>query len=277
MITDEAILRNGAIIHFCVLVFFIISMGVWESVAPRRKLIMARWQRWRSNLGILITGTLLMRLIFPAAAVGAAVIASKYEWGIFNQVSLPDWLAVLVCLLILDVAIYWQHVASHAMPWLWQLHKVHHADLDIDLTTGLRFHPLEILLSMLYKYVVIFLLGAPVLAVLIFEIVLNASAVFNHANVRLARKLDRNLRWFMVTPDMHRVHHSIKVYETDSNFGFNLSIWDRLFGSYRNQPEGGHENMIIGIEQIRNPEQNRYVTMLLFPFNSKLQIRHQQS
>ncbi|HSP00684.1 MAG TPA: sterol desaturase family protein, partial [Thioalkalivibrio sp.] len=228
-------------------------------------------QRWTSNLSIVVINTVVLRLLFPAAAVGMAVFAQSAGWGVFNTFQIPFWVAVIVSVLILDFMIWLQHVMVHAVPALWRLHRVHHADLDFDVTTGLRFHPLEIILSMVIKFGVIALLGAPVLAVILFEILLNATSMFNHSNLRLPLGLDRVLRWFVVTPDMHRVHHSVEDDETNSNFGFNLPWWDRLFGTYKAQPRDGHEAMTIGISTFRDPRQcDGLKGMLLMPFVGKV-------
>jgi sterol desaturase/sphingolipid hydroxylase (fatty acid hydroxylase superfamily) len=229
------------------------ALAAWEIVAPRRKLFMPRAGRWRANLGILIVNTVAVRAIAPAAAVGIALFAERRGIGMLNGLDLPLPVEVLLAVLALDLAIYLQHVMFHAVPLLWRLHRVHHADLDFDVTTGTRFHPIEILLSLAIKAAAIFLIGAPVLAVLIFEIALNLSAMFNHSNIRIPKVADAVLRWFVVTPDMHRVHHSIHGDETNRNFGFNLPWWDRIFGTYRDQPRAGHEQMVIGIPAFRDP------------------------
>ena len=230
-------------------------MAVWELLAPRRELSQSKRQRWFNNLGLVVFNTALLRLVFPLAAVGMATTAELNGWGLFNRVETPGWLALTASVIILDGAIYLQHVMFHAVPLFWRLHRVHHADLDFDVTTGSRFHPVEILLSMLIKFAVIVLLGPPVVAVVVFEVLLNATAMFNHSNVRLPAALDALLRRVIVTPDMHRVHHSHLDHETNSNFGFNLSIWDRLFGTYRDQPEEGHKGMVIGIDTFRDAAQ----------------------
>jgi len=227
-------------------------MAVWELLAPRRRLSQSKGRRWLNNLELVVFNTALLRLIFPLAAVGVAASAELNGWGLFNRVTAPAWLALSASVIILDAAIYLQHVMFHAVPLFWRLHRVHHADLDFDVTTGSRFHPVEILLSMLIKFAVIVLLGPPIVAVVVFEVLLNATAMFNHSNVRLPLALDAVLRWLIVTPDMHRVHHSHLGHETNSNFGFNLSVWDRLFGTYRGQPEEGHEGMVIGIDTFRD-------------------------
>ncbi len=254
------------------LALFLLVFGLmfgWENRAPKRELTVARWQRWRHNLALTAMNTLMLRLLFPAAAVGLALSTDAAGFGLFNRLGLPLWLEVPLAVVVLDLAIYWQHRLMHRVPLLWRLHQVHHADLDIDLTTGARFHPLEILLSMLYKWIVILLLGPAALAVLIFEILLNGMAVFNHANVAMPAALDRVLRRLLVTPDMHRVHHSTRPAETDSNFGFNLSLWDRWFGSYADQPADGHRGMCIGLAEFRDPQKvDRLPGMLSLPFVS---------
>jgi sterol desaturase/sphingolipid hydroxylase (fatty acid hydroxylase superfamily) len=245
-------------------------LAVWEVLAPRRALTIAKTARWSSNLGLVILNSLLLRLLLPAAAVGMAALASANGWGLLNHFKVPLWLAVPLAVVALDFVIWLQHVIVHAVPALWRIHRVHHADLDYDLTTGLRFHPIEIVLSMLVKLAAIHVLGPPVVAVAILEVLLNATSMFNHANIRLPAALDRALRWIVVTPDMHRVHHSIEGDETNSNFGFNLPWWDRLFGTYRDQPRAGHEAMTIGIHGHRDPhEVDRLPGLLQLPFRWK--------
>jgi len=247
------------------------AMAIWESLAPRRRLSQPRIVRWGNNLGLVILNTVLLRLLFPAAAVGMALYAQTRGWGVFNTVIVPPWAAVLASLVVLDIAIFFQHVMFHAVPTLWRLHRVHHADLDFDVTTGLRFHPVEIVLSMLIKFAVIAALGPPIVAVVLFEVILSGMSMFNHGNVRLPLPIDRIVRLFVVTPDMHRVHHSIEDYETNSNFGFNLSLWDRLFGTYKAQPDAGHLDMTIGIRDHRDARQvDRLPGMLALPFQGKV-------
>ncbi len=241
-------------------------MAAWELLAPRRALTQSKAVRWYSNLGIVVLNTVLARIIFPLAPVAVAVVAAERGWGVFNIADIPPGLAIVAAVVILDFAIYLQHVMVHAVPMLWRLHRMHHADLDFDVTTGARFHPVEIVLSVAIKMAVIVLIGAPAVAVLIFEVVLNATAMFNHSNVRLPLGLDRVLRLLVVTPDMHRVHHSELPHETNSNFGFNLPWWDRLFGTYRAQPEQGHEGMTIGIDLFRDPGALHLHRMLAQPF-----------
>jgi sterol desaturase/sphingolipid hydroxylase (fatty acid hydroxylase superfamily) len=246
-----------------------IVMAVWEFIVPRRKQVIGRGWRWPNNLGVLVVDTLLVRILLPTAAVGLAIVAARRGFGLFNAVSPPAWVAVFASVVILDLAIYLQHVLFHAVPGLWRLHRMHHADLEFDVSTGVRFHPIEIILSMLIKLAVVGALGAPPLSVLIFEVLLNATSMFNHANVRIPFAIDRVLRWLVVTPDMHRVHHSILARETNSNFGFNLPWWDRLFGTYRAQPAAGHEAMTIGIEQFRDPRELGLDRMVLQPFRGE--------
>ena len=263
--TYEAALRLG----FFIGIFAV--MALWELLAPRRVLTVGKATRWSINLGLVALNTLLLRLLFPAAAVGMAALANDQGWGLLNHFQVPAWLAVPVAVIALDFVIWLQHVMVHAIPALWRLHRVHHADPDYDVTTGSRFHPLEIILSMLIKFAAIALLGPPVVAVFIFEVLLNATAMFNHGNVRLPTKLDRILRWFVVTPDMHRVHHSIEDDETNSNFGFNLPWWDRLFGTYPDQPRGGHEGMTVGIRGYNQPRDVSWLPgMIVLPFRGKV-------
>jgi sterol desaturase/sphingolipid hydroxylase (fatty acid hydroxylase superfamily) len=248
------------------LIFF--AMAVWECLAPRRSQTVARAVRWPGNLGIVALDVMVVRVLFPTGAVALAMLAEGRGWGMLNAWSVPALIAVPIALTALDLAIYLQHVLFHAVPPLWKLHRVHHADLEFDVTTGARFHPIEIALSMIIKLTAVAALGAPAIAVLVFEVLLNATAMFNHSNVRLPVRLDRALRWFVVTPDMHRVHHSVEVCETNSNFGFNLPWWDRLFGTYRDQPVAGHEHMLIGVEMLRDPAEQRLDRMLTQPFRS---------
>ncbi len=246
-------------------------MALWEAAAPARPLSVPKAKRWLNNLGLVALNSLVLRLLFPAAAVGVAALAEQQGWGALRYWGVPLGLAVVVAVVAMDFIIYLQHVMVHAVPLLWRLHRVHHADLDYDVTTGARFHPLEIILSMLIKFAAIVLLGAPVVAVVIFEVVLNAAALFNHGNVRLPASLDRLLRSFLVTPDMHRIHHSVEDDEANSNFGFNLSWWDRLFGTYRDQPRAGHRGMTIGIHRYRDPRKvNQLPGMLALPFAGKI-------
>jgi sterol desaturase/sphingolipid hydroxylase (fatty acid hydroxylase superfamily) len=230
----------------------LLLMMLWEGLTPRRPLAVGRLLRWPNNLGLVVLDTLVVRLVFPLAGVGLAFLAQAHGWGLFNLVPLPAWAAVPAAVLLLDLTIYGQHVAFHAVPVLWRLHRMHHADLEFDVTTGLRFHPAEILLSMMIKLAAIAILGASPIAVLVFEVLLNVSSMFNHGNVRLPRGLDRILRVVVVTPDMHRVHHSIEPRERDSNFGFNVPWWDRLFDTYRPQPASGHAGMTLGIDRFRD-------------------------
>jgi sterol desaturase/sphingolipid hydroxylase (fatty acid hydroxylase superfamily) len=251
-------------------IFAVIALWEWRS--PRRRLQTSRAVRWINNLGLVLINTLVVRLAFPAAALGMAVFAGEQGWGLLNYFTVPFWAAVLASVIVMDFFIWLQHVMVHAIPVLWRLHRVHHADMDFDVTTGARFHTLEMLLSLFIKFMVIVLLGPPVVAVLVFEVVLNATAMFNHGNIRIPAGLDRLLRLVLVTPDMHRVHHSVEDDETNSNFGFNLPWWDRLFGTYRDQPRGGHETMQIGIRTYRTDRWCSWLPgMLALPFVGKIQ------
>ena len=252
LLSNEAALRMGCFI------LVLAVMGLWEQHAAARRPTASKLRRWVANLGLVVINSVFLRFTLPILAIGTAELASARGWGLLNWAQLPPWPSFLVALLLLDLAIYGQHVAMHKVPLLWRLHRMHHSDLDVDTTTGLRFHPLEILLSMLYKMLVVVLLGPSAAAVFVFEVILNAASLFNHGNVRLPLAIDRPLRWLIVTPDMHRVHHSIVRSETDSNYGFNLPWWDRLFGTYRDQPAAGHEGMTIGLESFRN---HRFLTI----------------
>lgn len=246
-------------------------MSVWELLAPRRSLTVSKTVRWVNNLGLVFFNSVLLRLLFPAAAAGMAVFAGARAWGLFNYLEAPFWLAVVVSVITLDFIIYLQHVMFHAVPVLWRLHRMHHADPDFDVTTGARFHPIEIILSLLIKFATIAMLGPPVVAVVVFEILLNATAMFNHGNIHLPRPLDRLLRWIVVTPDMHRVHHSVEDDEANSNFGFNLPWWDRLLGTYRDQPRAGHRGMTIGIHRYRTAREVSWLPgMLTLPFKGRI-------
>ena len=263
---SELLLGNEPAIRLFAFASIFAVMAAWEIAAPRRDQRIGRGTRWPSNIGVVVLDTVLVRLLFPTTAVGLALVAEAQGWGLFHALALPIWVSVPLAVLALDLAIYLQHVLFHAVPALWRLHRMHHADLEFDVTTGARFHPIEILLSMGIKLGVVAALGAPAVAVLAFEVLLNATSMFNHSNVRMPAWLDRMLRWIVVTPDMHRVHHSIAARETNSNFGFNLPWWDRLFGTYRDQPAAGHEAMTIGIEQFRDPAEQRLDHMLTQPF-----------
>ena len=249
--------------------FFLFSilvvMALWEVAAPRRRQEIPRLLRWTNNIGVVVIDTLLTRLTFPLLAVGMATLASERDWGLLNVFEAPFWLSFVLSVLVFDLVIYLQHVMFHAVPALWRLHRMHHADLEFDVTTGLRFHPIEILLSMAIKLLLTVVLGPPAVAVLVFEVLLNGTSMFNHSNIRVPLALDRILRLIVVTPDMHRVHHSIRPNETNSNFGFNLPWWDRLLGTYRPQPKEGHDGMTIGIAQFRTLRDLWLDRMLLQP------------
>jgi sterol desaturase/sphingolipid hydroxylase (fatty acid hydroxylase superfamily) len=260
LLAHEPLIRLGA---------FALVLGAMmaaEALWPRRGRGFGRWRRWPSNLGIVAVNTLVLRLVFPTAAIGVAIAIEGRGVGLLPWLGLPWWAAVPVAVVLLDLAIYLQHVLVHAVPALWRLHRMHHADLDFDVTTGVRFHPAEILLSMAIKLGVVVALGAPPVAVLVFEVLLNATSMFSHGNLRLPARADAVLRRVLVTPDMHRVHHSAVRAETDSNYGFCLSVWDRLFGTYRAQPAAGHDGMTIGIEAFRDPAELRLDRMLTQPF-----------
>jgi len=263
---SEALVANELLIRLAAFAGIFAVMAAWEILAPRRDQKLGRRTRWSGNIGIVIVDAVLVRLVFPITAVGLALVAEARGWGLFYVLDLPTWVSVPLAVMALDLAIYLQHVLFHAVPTLWRLHRMHHADLELDVTTGTRFHPIEIILSMGIKLGAVAAMGVPAVAVLAFEVLLNATSIFNHSNVRIPAWVDRGLRWIVVTPDMHRVHHSILAPETNSNFGFNLPWWDRLFGTYRDQPAAGHLGMTIGIEQFREPAEQRLGCMLTQPF-----------
>jgi sterol desaturase/sphingolipid hydroxylase (fatty acid hydroxylase superfamily) len=243
-----------------------VVMAVWELAAPRRSLTTSKTVRWISNLGITVLNPLVVRVASPLLPVGMALLAQKNGWGLLNNFISPYWLQVVAAIMMLDLVIYLQHVMFHTVPVFWRFHMMHHSDLDFDVTTGLRFHPIEMLLSMGIKLSTVALLGPPALAVLIFEILLNGTSMFNHGNVRLPKIVDRPLRLLVVTPEMHRVHHSVTIRETNSNFGFNFPWWDRLLGTYRAQPAAGHEDMTIGLSQFRDSRRLTFPWLLALPF-----------
>jgi sterol desaturase/sphingolipid hydroxylase (fatty acid hydroxylase superfamily) len=262
MMEFEGLIRPAAFVAVFAAVAF------WEALRPRRRRSFGRGRRWPSNLGLLAVNAILLRLLAPGAAIAVAMAAEAGGWGLLNVLVLPAGLALLVGIVLLDLAMYFQHVMFHAAPTLWRLHRVHHADLDFDVTTGTRFHPVEIVLSTAIKCAVVAAIGAAPVAVLVFEVLLNAAAVFNHANASVPERIERWLRWFLVTPDMHRVHHSVQYDESSSNFGFNLPWWDRLFGTYRSQPRAGHAAMTIGVDAFRSEEDLRLDRLLIQPLQN---------
>jgi len=270
---SEFIANNEGVLRLSIFGGVLVLMLLLETVFPRKKRTQNRLLRVFTNLGIVVLYTAFMRAVFffvaIGAAVGVAVYASQQGWGLLNMLDLPLWVHIIISAILLDLAVYWQHVASHKIPMIWSFHKMHHADRDIDATTGIRFHPVEILLSMLYKMVIVLILGPHIVGVILFEIILNGSAMFNHANVRLPLWLDKIVRIFFVTPDMHRVHHSVIPRETNSNYGFNLSIWDKIFGSYMDQPAEGHDDMTIGLSQYQTDKPSHLLWCLMLPFKKK--------
>jgi len=244
---ESYLLEHEATVRLSAFLFVLAAMVAWERVAPARAPGEPWWRRWRTNLGLAVFNTLLLRIVLPGTAIGVAHFAQQKGWGLLNHYGFGGWIAVALAIAALDFVIYLQHVLFHAVPALARLHQVHHADPDFDTTTGIRFHPIEILLSMLIKYAAIVVLGAPALAVLAFELLLNLTSLFNHGNVRMPAALDGAVRALLVTPDMHRVHHSVVAAERNSNYGFCLSLWDRLFGTYVPEPAGGQTGMKIGM------------------------------
>lgn len=264
---SEFIIQNESALRLSFFLGILVVMALWEILSPRRILTVSKSYRWFSNLSIVVINTLVVRIIFPAAAVGVAAYATTKGYGLFNYLTINSIIAVILSIVFLDMLIYWQHVIFHKVPFLWRIHRMHHADQDFDVTTGSRFHPIEIVLSMLIKFSAVLLLGIPIVAIILFEIILNLTAMFNHSNVSLPSSLDKIIRKLVVTPDMHRVHHSVIPSETNSNFGFNLSIWDKLFGTYIAQPSEGHLGMTIGLSEYRDIQVSQALdNMLLIPF-----------
>lgn len=259
-------MKDEATIRFAFFLGTFALIAVLEILSPKRTLTASKPGRWFANLAIIVLNPLSVRLVFPIVPVGMALLSQERNWGLLNNMDLPYWFEVVIGVIVLDFTIYLQHVLHHAVPVLWRLHMVHHSDLDIDVTTGMRFHPFEILLSLGIKIAAVAVIGPPVLAVLIFEIALNSTTLFNHSNIHMPEAMDRVLRVFVVTPDMHRVHHSVIIRETNSNYGFNLPWWDRLFGTYKAQPEQGHHGMTIGLSQFRDPKKLMLPWLLILPF-----------
>ena len=262
-------MNSDVIIRISAFIGVFAIMAVWERLAPRRAWSASRSTRWGINLAMGVVNTVLIRLLLASGAVGAAILAGEGEVGLFHQVDWPWWVELNLAVILLDLVIYFQHVLMHAVPLLWRLHRVHHTDVDFDVTTGVRFHPLEILLSMIIKISAVLLIGASPAAVVAFEVLLNATSMFNHSNVRISWTADRLLRWFLVTPDMHRIHHSVIPWETNRNFGFNLPWWDRLLGTYWRDPIQGHERMEIGLEEYRDATQLTWWRLMALPFWGK--------
>jgi sterol desaturase/sphingolipid hydroxylase (fatty acid hydroxylase superfamily) len=262
----EYLLSHEPAIRFGFFVGVLALMGFWEWIAPRRPYRTSKKDRWFANLGIVVIDSLALRWVLPVTAVYVASLNASRSGGLMIQSGLPHWLVILIGVILLDFIIYLQHAMFHAFPVFWRLHMMHHSDLDFDTTTGVRFHPLEVLLSMGIKIGAVFVLEIGPLAVILFEILLNATSLFNHGNVRLPQAIDRVLRLFLVTPEMHRVHHSVIIRETNSNFGFNLPWWDRLFGTYRSGPAAGHEGMTIGLSHFRDPGELTLPRLLILPF-----------
>lgn len=266
---DEYLLKNANYISLSVFLFMFIVMATWEVFLPKRFLRAKKSVRWLNNIFLTVINTFILRFAFPLTLLGWTQFAQEQNWGILNYLQWPFFLEVGIAFVVFDFAIYLQHVLVHFVPLLWRLHQVHHADLDLDVTSGARFHTIEMILSMLVKFSLVVLLGPSLLAVLIFEVVLNAAAMFNHSNVNIPMKLDKFLRWAIVTPDMHRVHHSKIISEANTNFGFNLPWWDRLFGTYLSEPKLGQENMNIGLSYVKNEkEASQLWSMLKMPFTN---------
>lgn len=259
-------MNSEAFIRLAFFLGIFVIVALWELAAPRKRLTVPKLGRWGNNLGMILFDVVMIRVLMPAAAIQMAVATQHNGWGILHYYHVSLIPAMIIGVLALDLVIYLQHLMFHAVPILWRLHMVHHADLDIDVSTALRFHPIEILISMGIKMAAVAVIGPPMLAVLVFEIILNGTAMFNHGNIRLSLAIDRLLRLLVVTPDMHRVHHSVIIRETNSNFGFNFPWWDRMLGTYRSQPAAGHEKMVIGLSQFRDVRRLNLFRLLILPF-----------
>ena len=262
---EQFILQNDVILRISAFIFILSLMVLIEHLTPRRG-VLNNWNRRFNNLALVGIDVLFVRILLPVAVVGMSEICNASNWGILNRHEVVTWLAIIMSLLIMDFAVYCQHVLFHHLGWLWKIHKVHHTDMTFDVTTAIRFHPFEILLSTLYKMLVVIILGPPVIAVIIFEIILSGSAMFNHGNINIPVRIDRWLRYIIVTPDMHRVHHSIDRKETDTNYGFFIPWWDRLFRTYCDQPGAGHDKMTIGLNEFRDSRSIWLPWLLLQPF-----------
>jgi sterol desaturase/sphingolipid hydroxylase (fatty acid hydroxylase superfamily) len=265
-------MRDETTIRLLTFVGVLTALAIAEAVRPRRRRLRGRGQRWPHNLGLVAAGTVVMRVVAPAGVVTFALLAERRGWGLLRQVDAPTTVGWVIGVLALDLAVYGQHVAMHKVPWLWPLHRVHHADVDVDVTTGVRFHPVEFLLSLGLKGAVAIVVGMPAGAVILFEVLLNATSMFSHANLRLPAGADRIMRRLVVTPDMHRVHHSRDRRETDSNYGFNVPWWDRIFGTYRAAPLVPHEQMTLGVDGFDAPAEQRLDRLLTQPL--RLSGRH---
>lgn len=263
------ILDNHATVRLLAFLCVVSLIALWEVLRPRRVLSVSKAMRWTNNWLISALNSILLPLVFPVLAVGMALIAQDNDWGLLNLLDVPQGIGIVLFILLFDLAIYWQHRIYHRVPWLWRLHRMHHSDPDFDVSTGIRFHPLSIVISMVIKLAVVAALGPPAVAVLLAEIILNLTAMFNHGNIYLPPRVDSVLRLFLVTPDMHRVHHSARIAETDTNFGFNFPWWDRLFGSYRAQPEAGHQRMEIGVKGFQEISEQRLDRLIMHPLRDE--------
>lgn len=261
------LLESENIVRLGIFLGIFATLAILETVKPRRRLTVSKARRWFTNLCIIALNPLTVAMVFPLLPTGVALLASEHNWGLLSQPVIPSWLQIVGGIVLLDLVVYTQHVLHHAVPALWRLHMVHHTDLDFDLTTGLRFHPLEIVVSMMIKLSAVAAIGPQPLAVLLFEVALNATSLFSHSNIHIPEKIDRLLRLLVVTPDMHRVHHSVIIRETNSNFGFNLPWWDRLFGTYKDQPVNDHQDMAIGLAQFRDLRELSLLRVLVLPFS----------
>jgi len=266
---NEFFIQSESIIRLSVFLFVLLILTGLEYTFPKRSLLYSKTRRWFSNISLSVINTLFVKVVFPIAVVGAAVLASEKGWGLLNGFGIPAWLNIILFLLVFDAIIYWQHRFFHSVPLLWRLHRMHHTDPDYDVSTAIRFHPVEIFLSACIKLVLVIMFGPLPAAVIVAEVLLNATSLFNHSNISLPRKVDQILRLFIVTPDMHRVHHSVAASEHNQNFGFNFPWWDRFFSTYKEQPEKGHKAMDIGLEGFQATDVMALSKLLLQPFGKR--------
>jgi len=264
---NQYIILNESLIRISFFITILLLMSYFEYTIPRKKLLLSKFRRWSNNISIVLINSLLLKLIFASSAISISIYTTKEHIGLLNLIEIPFFFSVVLSIILLDLIIYIQHRLFHEINFFWKFHKVHHSDMDYDVTTGFRFHPIEILISMLIKIVSIFILGVPVFAVVVFEVILSSLALFNHSNIKLPKKLDKNLRYLLVTPDIHRIHHSIYNNELNSNYGFNLSLWDRIFKSYTNKPKDNYKKMTIGLKEFNNKTETvSILSILTLPF-----------
>ncbi len=267
---NEYIIANEPIIRLSFFVSILLLMSLFEYIIPKKELLLSKFKRWSNNISIIVVNSFLLKFIFASSIITISIYTTENKIGLLNLFEISFFFSVILSIILLDLIIYFQHRLFHKIDFFWKFHKVHHSDMDFDVTTGLRFHPIEIIISMLIKMISVFIIGVPIIAIVIFEIILSSLSMFNHSNIKLPAILDKRLRYFIVTPDMHRIHHSIHNEELNSNYGFNISLWDRIFSSYTNKPKNGYEKMTIGLKEFY--DENKTVSILnilSLPFRKK--------